>query len=52
MSCGLSLWSYLCFVLLRFCLNAFIEAAALRSIVLRHAGAPIATHVSFFVLIQ
>ena len=27
---------------------AFIEAAALRSIALRHAGAPIATRVSFF----
>ena len=30
-------------VLLRFCLYAFFEAAALRSIVLRYAGAPIAT---------
>ena len=36
------------FVLLRFRLHAFIEAAALRSIVLRYAGAPIATRVSFF----
>ena len=42
------LWCYLCFVLLRFRLYAFIEAAALRSIVLRYAGAPIATRVSFF----
>ena len=29
-------------------LCAFVEAAALRSIVLRYAGAPIATRVSFF----
>ena len=36
------------FVLLRFRLYAFVEAAALRSIVLRYAGAPIATRVSFF----
>ena len=41
------LWSYVCFVLLRFRLDAFVEAAALRSIVLRYAGAPIATRVSF-----
>ena len=40
-------WCYLCFVLLRFRLYAFIEAAALRSIVLRYAGAPIATSVFF-----
>ena len=40
------LWCYLCFVLLRFRLYAFVEAAALRSIVLRYAGAPIATRVS------
>ena len=33
-----------CFV----CLHAFVEAAALRSIVLRYAGVPIATRVSFF----
>ena len=39
---------YVCFVLLRFRLYAFVEAAALRSIVLRcYAGAPIATRVSF-----
>ena len=38
---------YVCFVLLRFCLYAFVEAAALRSIVLRYASAPIATRVSF-----
>ena len=40
-------WCYGCFVLLRFRLYAFVEAAALRSIVLRYAGAPIATRVSF-----
>ena len=34
-----------CFV---FHLYAFVEAAALRSIVLRYAGVPIATRVSFF----
>ena len=38
----------LCFVLLRFRLYAFIEAAALRSIVLRYAGPSIATRSSFF----
>ena len=36
------------FVLLRFRLYVFVEAAALRSIVLRYAGAPIATHTCFF----
>ena len=41
------LWCYVCFALLRFRLYAFVEAAALRSIVLRYAGAPIATPVSF-----
>ena len=41
-------WCYVCFVLLRFRFYAFIEAAALRSIVLRYAGPPIATRVSFF----
>ena len=40
-------WCYVCFVLLRFSLDAFVEAAALRSIVLRCAGAPTATRVSF-----
>ena len=35
----------LCFV---FRLHYFVEAVALRSIVLRYAGAPIATRVSFF----
>ena len=35
----------LCFV---FRLYAFVEAASLRSTVLRYAGAPIATRVSFF----
>ena len=44
------LWCYLCFVLLPFRLYAFVEAAALRSSVLRYAGAPIATRVSFFLL--
>ena len=33
------LWCYLSFVLLRFCLHDFVEAAALRSIVLRYGGA-------------
>ena len=42
------LWCYVCFVLLRFRLYDFVEAAALCSIVLRYAGVPIATHVSFF----
>ena len=42
------LWCYLCFVLLRSRLYAFVEATALRSTVLRYAGAPIATRVSFF----
>ena len=45
---GTFLWCYVRFVLLRFRLNAFVEAAALRSIVLWYAGAPIATRVSFF----
>ena len=35
-----------CFVLLRFRLYALVEAAALRLIVLRYAGAPIATRIS------
>ena len=42
------LWWHGCFVSLRFRLYAFVEAAALRLIVLRYAGAPIATRVSFF----
>ena len=42
------LWCYVCFVLLRFRLYAFVEAAALRSIVLRYAGVPMTTRVSFF----
>ena len=37
-----------CFVLLRFRLHAFIEAVALRPIVLRHAGAPIATRLFIY----
>ena len=41
------LWCYVCFVLLRFRFYAFVEAAALRSTVLRYASAPIATCVSF-----
>ena len=45
---GAFLWCYVCFVLLRFRLHAFIEVVALRSIVLRYAGAPLATRVSFF----
>ena len=44
------LWCYLCFVLLRFRIYAFVEAAALRSNVLRYPGAPIATCVSVFLL--
>ena len=43
------LWGYVCFVLLRFRLYALVEAAALRSIVLRYAGAPIATQVPLFI---
>ena len=39
-------WCYIC--LLRFCICAFIEAAALRSIVLRYAGTPAATCFSSF----
>ena len=42
------LWCYVCFVLFRFRLHTFIEAAALRSIVVRYAGAPTAKRVSFF----
>ena len=41
------LWRYVCFVLLRFRLYAFVEAAALRSIALRYTGASIATRVFF-----
>ena len=42
------LWCYLCFVLLRFRLYGFIEAAALRSIALRYTDTRIATRESFF----
>ena len=42
------LWSYLCFVLLLFRPYALVEYEALRSIIFRYAGAPIATRVSFF----
>ena len=42
------LWCYVSFLLFLFGLYACVEAAALRSIVLRYAGAPIATRVSFF----
>ena len=45
---GVLLWCYVCFVLLHFRLYGFVEAAALRSIVLQYAGLPIATRVSFF----
>ena len=38
----------LLYCLLRFRLYAFVEAVALRSLVLRYAGAPIATRVFFF----
>ena len=41
------LWCYVCFVLLRFRLYAFVEAAALRSTVFRYAGAP-DSHTCFF----
>ena len=37
-------------VLFHFCLYTFIEAAAVRSIVLRYAGSPTATRVFFFFL--
>ena len=36
------------FVLFHFCLYTYVEAATLRSIVLRYAGAPTATRVSSF----
>ena len=42
---GLFCFASLCFV---FVVYAFVEAAALCSITLRYAGAPIATRVSFF----
>ena len=45
-----SFWCYVYFVLLRFRLYAFVEAAALRPIVLRYAGAPIAPRAFFFLL--
>ena len=48
---GVFLWCYVCFVLLRFRLYAIVEAAALRSTVLRHAGVPIATRVFCFVFV-
>ena len=41
------LYKYINFVLLRFRIYAFVEAAALRSILLRYARAPIATRVFF-----
>ena len=44
------LWCYLCLVLLRLCFSAFVKVAALRSIVLRYAGVPIATRVYLFSL--
>ena len=47
------LWCCLCFVLPRFCLYAFVEAAVLRSIVLRYAGVPFATYmcIVFFLFV-
>ena len=45
------LWCYVCFVLLRFRFYAFVEAAALRSIALRYAGAPIATRFFFLAML-
>ena len=45
------LWCYVCFALLRFRLYGFVEAAGLRSIVLRYAGAPIATTLFVFVFV-
>ena len=47
---GVFPWCYVCFILLRFRLYAFVEAAALRSIVLRYAGVPIAARVFFVFL--
>ena len=38
----------LCYYMLHFCLYGFVEAATLRSIVLRYAGAPIATWFFFW----
>ena len=46
-----SCWFARPFALLRFHLYAFVEAAALRSIVLRYADVPIATRTSFFSLV-
>ena len=45
------LWCYVCFVLLRLSLYVFVEAAALRLIVLRYTGAPIATRVFLFLFL-
>ena len=42
---------YVCFVLLCFRIYSFVEAAALCSIVLRHAGFPIATRVFLFLFL-
>ena len=50
MSYEVFLWCYFYFVLLRFRLYDFVEAAALRSIVLRYASAPIGARVYFFLL--
>ena len=44
----MSSFSGVTFVLFRFGLYTFIEAAALRSIILRYAGVPTATRVSSF----
>ena len=44
----LSSFSGVTFVLFRFRLYTYVEAATLRSIALRYSGAPTATRVSFF----
>ena len=49
---GVFLWCYVGFVLLRFRLYAFVEAAALGSIALRYASAPIATRVYFYFYLE
>ena len=45
------LWCSVYFVLLRFRLYGFVEAATLRSIVLRYTGAPIAARIFCFVFV-
>ena len=46
------LWCCVCFVLLHFRLYAFVEAAPLRLIVIRYAGAPRQSHVFLFFFLQ